>query len=261
MRILVTNDDGIGAPGLKVAEAIAAELAGPSGAVFVVAPAFEQSGVAHMVSYVRPMRIERLEDRRFAVEGSPADCVLAGLYEVMKDARPDLVISGVNRGHNVAEDTVYSGTVGGAMEAALHGVRAVALSQYYGPPGEDRDDPFDAARTHAPRLLRRLLDGAEWRRSAYGVFYNLNFPALPGPEVRGVRATYQGYRSAPTFGVLRHVAPNGRTFLWLTHGHGNADGPAGSDLRECHDGFITVTPLMADLTAHELVAPLAQALG
>ena len=147
------------------------------------------------------------------------------------------------------------------MEAALHGVRAAALSQYYGPPGEDRDDPFDAARTHAPSLLRRLLEGAEWQRSAYGVVYNLNFPALPGQDVRGVRATYQGYRAAPTFGVLRHVAPNGRTFLWLTHGHGNADGPAGSDSRECHDGFITVTPLMADLTAHELVAPLAQALG
>jgi len=261
MRILVTNDDGIGAPGLKVAEAIAGELAGPDGTVTVVAPAFEQSGVAHSVSYVRPMRIERLEDRRFAVEGSPADCVLAGLYEVMKEARPDLVISGVNRGHNVAEDTVYSGTVGGAMEAALHGVRAVALSQYYGPPVQDGRDPFDAARSHGAALLRRLYDRADWRSAPYGVFYNVNFPALPGADVRGTRASYQGWRAAPTFGVLRHVAPNGRTFLWLTHGHGNEDGPEGSDSRECHDGFITVTPLMADLTAHDLVAPLAQALG
>ncbi|HVH03210.1 MAG TPA: 5'/3'-nucleotidase SurE [Amaricoccus sp.] len=261
MRILLTNDDGIGAPGLQVAEAIAAELAGPSGAVYVVAPAFEQSGVAHSVSYVRPMRIERLGERRFAVEGSPADCVLAGLYEVMKDAAPDLVISGVNRGHNVAEDTVYSGTVGGAMEAALHGVRAAALSQYYGPSGEDRADPFDAARTHGAGVLRRLIEDASWPASPYGVFYNVNFPARPGPEVRGLRATYQGYRASPTFGVLRHVAPNGRTFLWLTHGHGNADGPEGSDSRECHDGYITVTPLQADLTAHALVAPLAQTLG
>lgn len=260
MRILVTNDDGIGAPGLKVAEAIAADLAGPSGSVTVVAPAFEQSGVAHMVSYVRPMRIERLEDRRFAVEGSPADCVLAGLHEVMKDAAPDLVLSGVNRGHNVAEDTVYSGTVGAAMEAALHGVRAVALSQYYGPPAEDRD-PFDAARGHGAAVLRRLIARAEWPRAPYGVFYNVNFPAVPAAEVRGARATFQGWRAAPTFGVLRHVAPNGRTFLWLTHGHGNADGPEGSDSRECHDGYVTVTPLMADLTAHDLVAPLAQALG
>ncbi len=133
MRILLTNDDGISAPGLAVAEAIAHELAGPAGEVWVVAPAFEQSGVAHSVSYVRPMRLERLEPRRFAVEGSPADCVLAGLHEILKDGPPDLVISGVNRGHNVAEDTLYSGTVGGALEAALHRIPAVALSQYFGP--------------------------------------------------------------------------------------------------------------------------------
>jgi 5'-nucleotidase len=261
MRILVTNDDGIGAPGLRVAESIAAELAGPDGSVHVVAPAFEQSGVAHMVSYVRPMRIEKLEDGRFAVEGSPADCVLAGLYEVMRDAAPDLVISGVNRGHNVAEDTVYSGTVGGAMEAALHGVPAVAMSQYFGPPSPGRDDLFDAARAHGAAVVRQLLDGATWPSAPYGVFYNVNFPALPAGEVRGLRATYQGHRPSPTFGVLRHVAPNGRTFLWLTHGHGNADSGPGSDARECHDGFVTVTPLRADLTAHDLVAPLAQALG
>ncbi|PJN95436.1 5'/3'-nucleotidase SurE, partial [Amaricoccus sp. HAR-UPW-R2A-40] len=131
MRILITNDDGISAPGLAVAEAIAAELAGPEGDVWVVAPAFEQSGVGHCVSYIRPMRIEPLEERRFAVEGSPADCVLAGIGEILRDHPPDLIISGVNRGHNIAEDTLYSGTVGGAMEGALHGLPSVALSQYF----------------------------------------------------------------------------------------------------------------------------------
>ena len=261
MRILVTNDDGISAPGLEVAEETAAALAGPDGAVWVVAPAFEQSGVAHAVSYVRPMRLERLEPRRFAVEGSPADCVLAALGEIMKDCRPDLVISGVNRGHNVAEDTLYSGTVGGAMEAALHGVRAVAMSQYHGPATLGSADLFAAARAHGTDLLRRLLDGPAWPKAPYGVFYNVNFPPLPAAEVRGTRVTFQGYRGAPTFGVLPHVAPNGRTYLWLSHGHGNADSPTGSDSRECHDGHITVTPLNADLTAHDLIAPLARALG
>jgi len=261
MRILVTNDDGISAPGLEVAEEIAATLAGPDGEVFVVAPAFEQSGVAHCVSYVRPMRLEPLGPRRFAVEGSPADCVLAGIHEILKDGPPDLVISGVNRGHNVAEDTLYSGTVGGAMEGALHGLRAVALSQYHGPATLRSPDPFAAARAHGAALLRRLLDAPAWRGAPYGVFYNVNFPPVAAADVRGTRATFQGHRSAPTFGVLSHVAPNGRTFLWLTHGHGNADAPAGSDARECHDGFITVTPLVADLTAHDLIAPLAQALG
>jgi len=259
MRILLTNDDGISAPGLEVAEAIAQELAGPTGEVWVVAPAFEQSGVAHSVSYVRPMRLERIGERRFAVEGSPADCVLAGLGEIIEGGPPDLVISGVNRGHNVAEDTLYSGTVGGALEGALHGVRSVALSQYHGP--ASGSDGFAAARAHGAGLLRRLCDGAAWPATPYAVFYNVNFPPVPAADVRGTRATFQGHRAQATFGVLPHVAPNGRTFLWLTHGHGNADTAEGSDSRECHDGFITVTPLVADLTAHDLIAPLAQALG
>ena len=259
MRILITNDDGISAPGLHVAEAIAQDLAGPDGEVWIVAPAFEQSGVAHAVSYIRPMRIERLEERRFAVEGSPADCVLAGLYEILKDSPPDLVLSGVNRGHNVAEDTLYSGTVGGAMEGALHGYRAIALSQYYG--AASAGDPFAAARAHGGDVIRRLIEGAAWPEAPYPVFYNVNFPALPPSGVRGVRATVQGQRAGATFGVLPHVAPNGRKFLWLTHGHGNADSAPGTDARECHDGHITVTPLSADLTAHSVLAPLARALA
>ncbi|MFO1142608.1 MAG: 5'/3'-nucleotidase SurE [Amaricoccus sp.] len=260
MRILLTNDDGISAPGLAVAEEIADAIAGPRGEVWVVAPAFEQSGVAHSVSYVRPMRLERLGERRFAVEGSPADCVLAGLNELVKGGAPDLVLSGVNRGHNVAEDTLYSGTVGGALEGALHGVRSVALSQYHGPHNAG-GDLFAAARAHGAEVIRRLLDGAEWPTEPYAAFYNVNFPPVAAADVRGTKATFQGHRRAPTFGVLPHVAPNGRTFLWLTPGHGNADSQPGSDSRESHDGWITVTPLVADMTAHGLIAPLAQALS
>ena len=260
MRILITNDDGISAAGLAVAEAIGADLAGPSGEVWVVAPAFEQSGVSHCVSYIRPMRLERLGERRFAVEGSPADCVLAAIGDILKGSPPDLVLSGVNRGHNVAEDTLYSGTVGGAMEGALHGLPSIALSQYYGP-NADATDPFAAARTHGASVCRRLVAGGAWSPVPYGVFYNVNFPALPAAKVRGVRATVQGHRNAATFGVEPQVAPNGRKYLWLSHGHGNNDTPPGSDARECHDGYVTVTPLRADLTAHDLVAPLAQALG
>ncbi len=260
MRILITNDDGITAPGLAVAEAIAHELAGPDGEVWVVAPAFEQSGVSHCVSYVRPMRLERLEERRFAVEGSPADCVLAGLFEILKGTPPDLVLSGVNRGHNVAEDTLYSGTVGGAMEGALHGVRSIAMSQYYGTTAP-KDDPFASARAHGARVVQRLLDKAVWSRPDYAGFYNVNFPALAAEEVKGLRATVQGHRRGHTFGAEPTIAPNGRKFLWLTHGHGNAGTAPGSDARECHDGYITVTPLCADLTARDLLDPLALALS
>jgi 5'-nucleotidase len=259
MRILITNDDGISAPGLAVAEAIGAELAGPGGEVWTVAPTFEQSGVSHAISYIRPMRLERLGERRYTIEGSPADCVLASLFEVLKDNPPDLVLSGVNRGHNVAEDTVYSGTVGGAMEAALHGVKAIALSQYFGPPGGHRGDLFGAAAAQGAAVCRRLLERGDWTGPPFATFYNVNFPAVPPDAVRGTRVTFQGARAA-SFGVQPQVAPNGRTYLWLTHARGNADTAPGSDSRECFDGFITVTPLRADLTAHDLVATLADAL-
>ncbi len=261
MRILITNDDGITAPGLAVAEEIAADLAGPDGEVWVVAPAFEQSGVSHCISYVRPMRLERLGERRFAVEGSPADCVLAGLNDVLKDAPPDLVLSGVNRGHNVAEDTLYSGTVGGAMEGALNRVRSIAMSQYFTPDSLNSDDPFAAARAHGAPLVRKLLANAPWHDQHYGVFYNINFPGVPAGGIKGVRATVQGARGASTFGIEPQTAPNGRRFLWITHGRGNAETAPGTDSRECHDGHVTVTPLRADLTAHEMVEPLARAIA
>ncbi|TPE53903.1 5'/3'-nucleotidase SurE [Amaricoccus solimangrovi] len=260
MRILITNDDGISAPGLVVAEEIAREIAGPDGEVWVVAPAFEQSGVGHCVSYIRPMRIEPLGERRFAVEGSPADCVLAAVCDILAETPPDLVLSGVNRGHNVAEDTLYSGTIGGAMEGALHGFRSIALSQYFGAPRPDMD-LFGAAREHGAKVIRRLVDGAGWSKAGYHVFYNVNFPAVPPGEVLGVRATVQGSRPGPTFGTQPQTSPNGRRYLWLKHGHGNAGAAPGSDARECYEGYVTVTPLSADLTVRDQIAPLAEALG
>ena len=260
MRILITNDDGINAPGLKVAEQIATDLAGPDGEVWVVAPALEQSGVSHCISYVRPMRIEEWAPRRFAIEGSPADCVLAALGDVMKGKPPDLVLSGVNRGHNVAEDTLYSGTIGGAMEAAMHGCRAIAMSQYYGPDNVRLDDAFQAARTHGARVCRALVESAPWHDQAYGVFYNINFPPRPADKVSGTRATFQGHRPHPSFGLEPQQAPNGRRYLWLAHGKGNGGTEPGSDAREALDGAITVTPLRADLTARDVLDDLSKVL-
>ncbi|MCY4178809.1 MAG: stationary phase survival protein SurE, partial [Litoreibacter sp.] len=129
MRILITNDDGINAPGLEVLSAIAQAVAGPDGEVWTVAPAFEKSGVAHCINYAHPTMIAQMGKRRFAAEGAPADCVLAGLHDVMADAPPDLILSGVNKGNNSAENTVYSGTIGACMEAALQGVQSIAMSQ------------------------------------------------------------------------------------------------------------------------------------
>ena len=168
MRILITNDDGINAPGLEVLTQIATEIAGPKGEVWTVAPAFEQSGVGHCISYTHPMMIAELGPKRFAAEGSPADCVLAAIYDVLDGAKPDLVLSGVNRGNNAAENVLYSGTIGGAMEAALQGVPAIALSQFFGPKNPQLADPFESARKHGAAVVREAAscDLAPARRKA-----------------------------------------------------------------------------------------------
>ena len=183
MRILITNDDGINAPGLRVLESIATEIAGDDGEVWVVAPAFEQSGVGHCISYTHPTMLSQFGPRRFAAEGSPADCVLAGLYQVMKEAPPDLVLSGVNRGNNAAENVLYSGTIGATMEAALQGIPAIALSQFYGPANRALEDQFEAARAHGAALVRNLLDNGIWDQADYRLFYNVNFPPLAAADV------------------------------------------------------------------------------
>ena len=258
MRILITNDDGITAPGLKVIEAIAHELAGEDGEVWVVAPAFEQSGVSHCISYIRPMMLEKLGERRYAVDGSPADCILAGVHEILKDTPPDLILSGVNRGHNVAEDTLYSGTIGGAIEATLQGFKAIAMSQYYSRNNAKMEDPFEAARVHGVDICRRLLANAKWHDQPYGVFYNVNFPPVPAAQAKGIKATVQGHRPAAAFGVDPHVSPNGRRYLWITTVQGNDSADEGTDAREASENWITVTPLRADLTAYDIVDGLKE---
>jgi len=256
MRILITNDDGINAPGLRVLETIAAEIAGPEGEVWVVAPAFEQSGVGHCISYTHPTMLAKMGERRYAAEGSPADCVLAGIHEVMKEGRPDLVLSGVNRGNNAAENVLYSGTVGGAMEAALQDLPAIALSQFYGPENVGLADPFEAAAAHGVRVVRDLLEKGLWNRGGYRVFYNVNFPPVPAADVRGVKVAAQGFRQDTVFGVEPHISPSGRLFFWIKGGAQHNRSLPGTDADVNLDGFISVTPLRADLTAHDLLDDL-----
>ena len=260
MRILITNDDGINAPGLAVLYAIATAIAGPDGQVWTVAPAFEQSGVGHCISYTHPTMIAELGPRRFAAEGSPADCVLAGLHDVMAGQRPDLVLSGVNRGNNAGENVMYSGTVGGAMEAALQGLPAIALSQFFGPANKALPDPFDAAAQHGVRTVRALLDRAFWEAADYRLFYNVNFPPVAAAAVKGIRVTRQGFRKAGTFRVAPQQSPSGRRFLWVTGGPQHERTGDGTDVQANLDGYISVTPLRADLTAHDRLAALRDAL-
>lgn len=256
MRILITNDDGINAPGLQILHAIATDLAGPAGQVWTVAPAFEQSGVGHCISYTHPMMVAQMSERSFAAEGSPADCVLAGIHDVMQDAPPDLVLSGVNRGNNSAENTLYSGTIGGAMEAALQGLPAIALSQYYGPQNAQTDDPFEAAAVHGAEVVRRILAHTPNETGGYRLFYNVNFPPVPAAMVKGTKLATQGFREGVSFSTEPHSSPSGRRFLWIKGGDQRRPTAEGSDAQLNLQGYISVTPMRADLTAHDMFATL-----
>ncbi len=255
MRILITNDDGIEAPGLAVLHDIATQIAGSAENVFTVAPAYEQSGVAHCISYSDPMKIARFSANKFSIEGSPADCVMAGLYEVLADKKPDLILSGVNRGNNTSQNTMYSGTLGAAIEGAMHHVRSIALSQFMGPDNPE-DDKFSAARAHGVQVVRTLLDHAPWHADPYELFYNVNFPPVAGDKVLGTRSVVQGYRDAIPFSTQPQVAPNGRKFLWITGGPQHAPTAPGSDTHANLEGYIAVTPMRADLTAYDQMQTL-----
>ncbi|MBL4629408.1 MAG: 5'/3'-nucleotidase SurE [Roseicyclus sp.] len=258
MRILITNDDGINAPGLEVLHTIATEIAGPDGEVWTVAPAFEQSGVGHCISYVHPTMIAEMGPRRFAAEGSPADCVLAGLHDVLKDTPPDLILSGVNKGNNAAENTLYSGTIGAAIEAAIQGLPAIALSQYYGPDNITLENQFEAASVHGAETIRKILATPDaFKSHPYKLFYNVNFPPVAAADVKGTRAVAQGFREGSTgMGMRADTAPNGRKFLWITGSPQNVNSGADTDATANLDGYISVTPMRADLTAFDHLAAL-----
>lgn len=260
MRILITNDDGINAPGLAVLDAIAHDIAGEDGEVWTVAPAFEQSGVGHCISYTHPTMLSQFGPRRFAAEGSPADCVLAAVYQVMKDTPPDLVLSGVNRGNNAAENVLYSGTIGAAMEAALQGLPAIALSQFYGPENNALDNPFEAAAVHGTETVRSLLRHGIWDDRDYRLFYNVNFPPLPADAVKGQRIASQGWRRETNMGVEPHRSPSGRMFLWVKGGPQHLPTGPGTDVTVNLEGYTSITPLRADLTAHDTLAALRKKL-
>ena len=180
---------------------------------------------------------------------------------VLDGALPDLVLSGVNRGNNSAENVLYSGTIGGAMEAALQGVPAIALSQYIGRQTDGLSDPFEAARRHGAAVVRALLQRGRWDAGDYRLFYNINFPPVPAADVRGVKVAAQGFRREQSYSVEPHLSPSGRRFLWIKGGPQHTPTLPGTDAAVNLDGWISVTPMRADLTAHDVLDDLAVRLG
>lgn len=243
MRILLTNDDGVSATGLKLLEEIARRF---SDDVWVVAPAEEQSGTGHSLTLTRPIRLRRLGEKRFAVAGTPTDSVLMALFHVMEGQRPDVILSGINRGANLGEDVTYSGTVSATMEGALAGVPSIALSQSYSREGLGDNVPFAAAEAWAERVLNPLLD----KPMVPGTLVNVNFPSLAPDEVRGVRVVRQGIRDYGRTKIIQRTDPRGYPYYWFGLGPMVETPGHATDLEAIADGFVSVTPLHLDLT-HE----------
>ncbi len=252
MRILVTNDDGVNADGLAVLERIAGAI---SKDVWVCAPEREQSGASRSLTLSEPLRTRALGPRRFAVLGTPTDCVMLAIQHLMAGGRPDLVLSGVNHGLNAAEDVTMSGTVAAAIEGMALGVPAIALSQMLA--GEPLARPFEPAEVFGPGLVARLVE-LGWPSD---VILNLNFPARPADRIEAVEVTRQGFRDAQPRYADKRTDLRGRSYYWLGYRNQASQPPEGTDLRAAYEGRISVTPLHIDLTHMATVHELRASVG
>lgn len=252
MKILLTNDDGVHATGLKVLEAIARTI---SDDITIVAPSEEQSGAGHSLTLTRPLRLRRLGERRYSVTGTPTDSVMMALAKIMADSPPDLILSGVNRGANLGEDVTYSGTVSAAMEGALAGVRSIALSQVYAKEGMGDDVPFAAAQAWGEKVLRPLIEAPLAPRT----LVNVNFPALAADQVKGVRVVSQGLRDYGRTKIVSGRDPRGYEYHWFALGPTISTPAHSTDLEAVAEGYIAVTPLHLDMTHFESMGTLEAA--
>jgi 5'-nucleotidase len=238
MRILCCNDDGINAKGLQALEEIAREL---SDDVWTVAPEVDQSGMARSITLTRPLRIRKVAPQRYAVDGTPTDCIQLGVEHLLKDEKPDLILSGVNNGANVAEDVTMSGTIAAAFQGMTIGIPSVALSQVR----QDRNKPpYDTAVALAPDILRKLLDKG-WDDN---VVINLNFPMCAPDEVEGVELTRQGRRENIELFVEERMDMRQRRYYWFGFSGKPQEPDEGTDLHALWNHKVSVTPLHLQLT-------------
>lgn len=253
LRILVTNDDGIHGPGLAVLLRIARQI---SSDIWVVAPEEEQSGAGHSLSLAHPVRLRKMGPRKYAVRGTPTDCVLMAIRHVMKDSLPDLVLSGVNRGQNIADDVTYSGTIAAAMEGTQLGIPSVALSQAFGF-GKGPKVNWPTAEKFAPGILKKLLK-AGWPKN---VLININFPDVKPDAVKGIEVTGQGKRDQSLVMVDERIDARQKPYFWFGFEPIASKPAEGTDLHAVYNGFISVTPLHMNLTHTQTRAALTSALG
>ena len=251
MRILCTNDDGIHAPGLKTLERIARQL---SDDVWIVAPQADQSGVSHSVSLRARLRLREVSRRHCAVKGTLTDCVIMAVRHLMHENRPDLVLSGVNRGQNVAEDVSYSGTIACAIEGTILGVPSIALSQAYGAGGRNAVK-WQCAEHHATAVVGKILQEG----IPGNTLVNVNFPDCEPHEVEGIAVTVQGQRNQELLRIDERMDGRGNPYFWIAFARAQFTLRDGTDLWAIHHRRISVTPLRLDMTDEPTLTRYAQA--
>lgn len=249
-RVLLSNDDGVDAAGLKLLEEVVRPMVGE---LWVVAPETEQSATSHSLTLRRPLRIRHVKERKYAVDGTPTDAVLLGVSHIMKEAKPDLVISGINRGGNLGEDVHYSGTVAAAMEGALLGIPSIALSQFY---GDRHKIKWSTAKSWTPRVLRKLISES-WPA---GILVNVNFPDIAPGKVTGIEFVRQGRRKIGG-GLTIGIDPRGDEYFWIGPQREEDAFRKGTDLATVMSGGISVTPLSLDLTHAQTLRGFKEHLG
>ncbi|CEJ85574.1 5'-nucleotidase surE (Nucleoside 5'-monophosphate phosphohydrolase)(survival protein, protein damage control) [Hyphomicrobium sp. GJ21] len=254
MRILITNDDGIHAKGLEILKAIAL---GISPDVWTIAPETNQSGTAHSMTLHTPLRLRTIDERTHAVTGTPTDCVIMAVRHILKDQPPELILSGVNHGSNLAEDVTYSGTVAAAMEGALLGIHSIALSQMMGFEDGERRAIWDTSLAHAPQVIKKLL-AQTWNPN---VLMNVNFPDTAPENVTGIAVTSQGVRDQALLNIDSRSDPWGTPYFWFGFERRLSTLVAGTDLAAIAENKISITPLSVDLTDRDAAEVLAARLG
>jgi 5'-nucleotidase len=247
-RVLIVNDDGIDAPGIVLLEELVRTF---TDQVWVVAPDEERSGAGHSLSLSHPIRVRQRDERHFAIKGTPTDCTLLGVYELMGGEKPDVLLSGINRGPNLAEDITYSGTACAGIEGAMLGIPSIALSQIMTYQSEVH---WDTARRYAPAVIQRLLT-MKWLP---GLFVNVNFPNCPPDAVTGIRVTSQGLRPPGSFRPVRRVDERYVPYYWIKAAFPDGGEAEGNDLRAALDHAVSVTPLHLDMTLRTILPEMTE---
>ena len=236
-RILITNDDGIHSEGITALENALREI----GDVFVVAPESEMSGASHSLTLSRPLRIRRIDERHWTVDGTPTDCVTFALNRILSpEQRPHLCASGINHGENLGDDATYSGTVAGALESTILGVPGLAFSLVAG-----RDYDF----TYAARIAKEMVAKSLKEGLPEGTLLNIN---VPKTEIKGIRVTKQGFKNARPI-ISEHTDPRGKLYYWIGEERSGFHAEGGTDFEAIDEGYVSVTPMRSDLTNHRAI--------